>query len=156
MKRGSASASWWRWGSRWFCRGSPPLRDWGQSGRGLDMTWVMVGTVLVLLMQAGFLLLEIGFLAPEERGRRRRQDPRQPGDPDARVVGGRPGHQRPGQLALRHRRILYHTGQVIGLGDEAFQVGNVDLGFMLFGLAFAAVSLAIVYRRWSGSSSAPT
>ena len=27
----------------------------------LDITWVMIGCVLVLLMQAGFLLLEIGF-----------------------------------------------------------------------------------------------
>ena len=27
----------------------------------LDVTWVMVATALVLFMQAGFLLLEIGF-----------------------------------------------------------------------------------------------
>ena len=27
----------------------------------LDITWVMVAAVLVLFMQAGFLLLEIGF-----------------------------------------------------------------------------------------------
>ncbi len=33
----------------------------------LDMTWVMVGTVLVVLMQAGFLLLEIGFSRPRSR-----------------------------------------------------------------------------------------
>ena len=36
---------------------------------------------------------------------------------------------------------FYHTGQEIGSGDEAFLVGNVDLGFMLFGLAFAVLDL---------------
>ena len=34
----------------------------------LDMTWIMVATVLVVFMQAGFLLLEIGFSRGKNAG----------------------------------------------------------------------------------------
>ena len=42
----------------------------------LNTTWVIVAGVLVMFMQAGFLFLETGLLARQERGRGRREGPR--------------------------------------------------------------------------------
>jgi len=40
---------------------------------------------------------------------------------------------------------FFHIGQTIGSGDEAFQVAGGDAMMMFYGLAFCAVSLAIVW-----------
>ena len=73
----------------------------------LDITWVMVACVLVLFMQAGFLLLEIGFSTAEERRYGRRQGVRQPRRGHARMVGGRLRDLvADGQQDLRHRGLL--------------------------------------------------
>jgi ammonium transporter, Amt family len=111
----------------------------------LDMTWVMVGTVLVLLMQAGFLLLEIGFSRQKNVGAGVAKILVNLGILTLAWWAVGQGINGPGNSLFGTDGFFYHTGQVIGSGDEAFQVGNVDLGFMLFGLAFAAVSLAIVW-----------
>jgi ammonium transporter, Amt family len=111
----------------------------------LDMTWVMVGTVLVLLMQAGFLLLEIGFSRQKNVGAGVVKILVNLGILTIAWWAVGQGINGPGNSIFGTDGFFYHTGQVIGSGDEAFQVGNVDLGFMLFGLAFAAVSLAIVW-----------
>jgi ammonium transporter, Amt family len=111
----------------------------------LDMTWVMVGTVLVLLMQAGFLLLEIGFSRQKNVGAGVAKILVNLGILTLAWWAVGQGINGPGNSIFGTDGFFYHTGQVIGSGDEAFQVGNVDLGFMLFGLAFAAVSLAIVW-----------
>jgi ammonium transporter, Amt family len=111
----------------------------------LDMTWVMVGTVLVLLMQAGFLLLEIGFSRQKNVGAGVAKILVNLGILTLAWWAVGQGINGPGNALFGTDGFFYHTGQVIGSGDEAFQVGNVDLGFMLFGLAFAAVSLAIVW-----------
>ena len=111
----------------------------------LDMTWVMVGTVLVLLMQAGFLLLEIGFSRQKNVGAGVAKILVNLGILSLAWWAVGQGINGPGNSLFGTDGFFYHTGQVIGSGDEAFQVGNVDLGFMLFGLAFAAVSLAIVW-----------
>ena len=52
-----------RSGPLWFCQGWRSAQGQGINAikSELDVTWVMLGCVLVLLMQAGFLLLEIGF-----------------------------------------------------------------------------------------------
>ena len=105
------------WGrSPGFAGDRAPLRDWGQSRPRLDMTWVMVATVLVLLMQAGFLLLEIGFSRQKNVGAGVAKILVNLGIADDRLVGGRPGHQRPGQLDLRHRRVLLPHGSGDRLG----------------------------------------
>jgi ammonium transporter, Amt family len=111
----------------------------------LDMTWVMLGTVLVLLMQAGFLLLEIGFSRQKNVGAGVAKILVNLGILTLAWWAVGQGISGPGNSLFGTDGFFYHTGQVIGSGDEAFQVGNVDLGFMLFGLAFAAVSLAIVW-----------
>ena len=111
----------------------------------LDMTWVMLGTVLVLLMQAGFLLLEIGFSRQKNVGAGVAKILVNLGILTLAWWAVGQGINGPGNSLFGTDGFFYHTGQVIGSGDEAFQVGNVDLGFMLFGLAFAAVSLAIVW-----------
>jgi Amt family ammonium transporter len=109
------------------------------------MTWVMVGTVLVLLMQAGFLLLEIGFSRQKNVGAGVAKILVNLGVLTLAWWAVGQGINGPGNSLFGTDGFFYHYGQVIGSGDEAFQVGNVDLGFMLFGLAFAAVSLAIVW-----------
>ena len=55
----------------------------------LDITWVMVACVLVLFMQAGFLLLEIGFSRQKNVGAGVAKVLVNLGDRDARLVGGR-------------------------------------------------------------------
>jgi Amt family ammonium transporter len=105
----------------------------------------MVGTVLVLLMQAGFLLLEIGFSRQKNVGAGVAKILVNLGVLTLAWWAVGQGINGPGNSLFGTDGFFYHYGQVIGSGDEAFQVGNVDLGFMLFGLAFAAVSLAIVW-----------
>ena len=112
----------------------------------LDITWVMVAAVLVLLMQAGFLLLEIGFSRQKNVGA---------GVAKifvnlsiATIAWWAVGY---GISSLTGNKIFgtdgffFHNGQTIGEGAEAFVVGGADTALMLFGMLFCAVSLAIVW-----------
>ncbi|MEX1142607.1 MAG: ammonium transporter [Thermoleophilaceae bacterium] len=111
----------------------------------LDMVWVAIATVLVFLMQAGFMFLEIGFSRQKNAG-----------TGVAKVfvnlamitiawwaIGY--GINGPGNDILGTDGFFFHFGQAIGSGADAFTVGSPDAMMMLFGLAFAAVSLAIVW-----------
>jgi Amt family ammonium transporter len=111
----------------------------------LDMTWVMVATGLVLFMQAGFLLLEIGFSRGKNVGAGVAKILVNLGILSIAWYMFGQGINGPGNELFGTDGFFYHAGQEIGSGAEAFVVGNVDLGFMLFGLVFAAVSLAIVW-----------
>ncbi len=112
----------------------------------LDMVWVAVATVLVFLMQAGFMFLEIGFSRQKNVG-----------TGVAKVLvnlaictvawwavgygiaeGG-------GNDFFGTSGFFFHFDQVVGQGEEAFSVAGSDAMLMLFGLAFCAVSLAIVW-----------
>jgi len=112
----------------------------------LDMVWVAVATVLVFLMQAGFMFLEIGFSRQKNAG-----------TGVAKVLvnlaivtiawwalgygiaeGG-------GNDFFGTSGFFFHFDQVVGQGEEAFNVAGSDAMLMLFGLAFCAVSLAIVW-----------
>ena len=112
----------------------------------LDITWVMVAAVLVLLMQAGFLLLEIGFSRRKNVGA---------GVAKifvnlsiATLAWWAVGY---GISSLTGNKIFgtdgffFHYGQTIGEGADAFVVGGGDTALMLFGMLFCAVSLAIVW-----------
>jgi ammonium transporter, Amt family len=112
----------------------------------LDITWVMVAAVLVLLMQAGFLLLEIGFSRRKNVGA---------GVAKifvnlsiATIAWWAVGY---GISSLTGNKIFgtdgffFHNGQTIGEGADAFVVGGADTALMLFGMLFCAVSLAIVW-----------
>jgi len=112
----------------------------------LDMVWVAVATVLVFLMQAGFMFLEIGFSRQKNVG-----------TGVAKIFvnlamvtiawwaigygiaeGG-------GNDFFGTSGFFFHFDQVVGQGSEAFTVAAGDTMLMLFGLAFCAVSLAIVW-----------
>jgi Amt family ammonium transporter len=112
----------------------------------LDMVWVAVACVLVFLMQAGFMFLEIGFSRQKNVG-----------TGVAKIFinlaivtiawwaigygiaeGG-------GNKIFGDSGFFFHFDQTVGSGEEAFQVAGPDAMLMLYGLAFAAVSLAIVW-----------
>ena len=112
----------------------------------LDMVWVAVACVLVFLMQAGFMFLEIGFSRQKNVG-----------TGVAKILinlaivtiawwaigygvaeGG-------GNKIFGDSGFFFHFDQTIGTGEEAFQVAGGDAMLMLYGLAFCAVSLAIVW-----------
>jgi ammonium transporter, Amt family len=112
----------------------------------LDMVWVAVACVLVFLMQAGFMFLEIGFSRQKNVG-----------TGVAKILinfaivtiawwalgygvaeGG-------GNDFFGTSGFFFHFDQTIGQGEEAFQVAGGDAMLMLYGLAFCAVSLAIVW-----------
>jgi Amt family ammonium transporter len=111
----------------------------------LDMTWVMLATVLVLFMQAGFLLLEIGFSRQKNVGAGVAKILINLGVISIAWWMFGQGINGPGNEIFGTDGFFYHFGQELGSGDEAVTVGGVDVGFMLFGLVFAAVSLAIVW-----------
>jgi Amt family ammonium transporter len=111
----------------------------------LDMVWVAVATILVFLMQAGFMFLEIGFSRMKNAG-----------TGVAKIfmnlaivtiawwavgyaISGT-GNDFFGEYGF-----FFHFDQTIGSGEEAFNVAASDTMLMLFGLAFCAVSLAIVW-----------
>jgi ammonium transporter, Amt family len=111
----------------------------------LDMVWVAVATILVFFMQAGFMFLEIGFSRQKNAG-----------TGVAKIfinlaiitiawwaVGY--GINGAGNDYFGNDGFFFHFGQEIGSGAEATVVGASDTMLMLFGLAFAAVSLAIVW-----------
>ncbi len=112
----------------------------------LDITWVMLAAVLVLFMQAGFLLLEIGFSRQKNAGA---------GVAKVLVNLGivtlawwAVGY---GISSLSGNKIFgtdgffFHHNQAIGSGADAIVVGGADTALMLFGMLFCAVSLAIVW-----------
>ena len=108
----------------------------------LDITWVMVAAVLVLLMQAGFLFLEIGFSRQKNVG-----------------AGVAKIFVNLGIVSLAWWAIGYGISSLSGnkiFGTEGFffhhgqevagaVVGGTDTALMLFGMLFCAVSLAIVW-----------
>src|SRR5688500_3243123 len=108
----------------------------------LDITWVMVAAVLVLLMQAGFLFLEIGFSRQKNVG-----------------AGVAKIFVNLGIVSLAWWAIGFGISYLSGnkiFGTEGFffhhgqevagvVVGGTDTALMLFGMLFCAVSLAIVW-----------
>lgn len=107
----------------------------------LDMTWVMVATALVLFMQAGFLLLEVGFSRGKNVGAGVAKVLVNLGIVTIAWWAIGQGISGPGNSILGSDGFLYHAGQDVA----GTIVGNVEIGYMLFGLVFCAVSLAIVW-----------
>jgi ammonium transporter, Amt family len=111
----------------------------------LDMVWVAVACVLVFLMQAGFMFLEIGFSRQKNAGT---------GVAKILVnfavvtiawwVAGY-AISGFGNDVFGTSGFFFHFDQTIGSGAEAFNVTGPDAMLMLYGLAFCAVSLAIVW-----------
>jgi Amt family ammonium transporter len=112
----------------------------------LDMVWVAVAAVLVFLMQAGFMFLEIGFSRQKNVGT---------GVAKILVnfaivtiawwVLGYGVAEGGGNDIFGTSGFFFHFNQTIGQGEEAFNVAGSDAMLMLYGLAFCAVSLAIVW-----------
>lgn len=112
----------------------------------LDMVWVAVACVLVFLMQAGFMFLEIGFSRQKNVG-----------TGVAKILVnfaivtiawwalGYGVAEGGGNDFFGTSGFFFHFNQVIGQGEEAFNVAGSDAMLMLYGLAFCAVSLAIVW-----------
>jgi Amt family ammonium transporter len=112
----------------------------------LDMVWVAVACVLVFLMQAGFMFLEIGFSRQKNVG-----------TGVAKILVnfaivtvawwavGYGVAEGGGNDFFGTSGFFFHFDQTIGQGEEAFNVAGSDAMLMLFGLAFCAVSLAIVW-----------
>jgi len=112
----------------------------------LDMVWVAVACVLVFLMQAGFMFLEIGFSRQKNVG-----------TGVAKILVnfaivtvawwalGYGVAEGGGNDFFGTSGFFFHFDQVIGQGEEAFNVAGSDAMLMLYGLAFCAVSLAIVW-----------
>jgi Amt family ammonium transporter len=112
----------------------------------LDMVWVAVATALVFLMQAGFMFLEIGFSRQKNAG-----------TGVAKVLVnlaictiawwaiGYGVAEGGGNDFFGTSGFFFHFDQTIGQGEEAFNVAGSDAMLMLYGLAFCAVSLAIVW-----------
>ena len=112
----------------------------------LDMVWVAVATALVFLMQAGFMFLEIGFSRQKNAG-----------TGVAKILVnlaivtlawwaiGYGVAEGGGNDFFGTSGFFFHFDQTIGQGEEAFNVAGSDAMLMLFGLAFCAVSLAIVW-----------
>ena len=121
----------------------------GTTASELNMTWVGVACVLVFLMQAGFMFLEIGFSRQKNAG-----------TGVAKILvnfaivtiawwavgygiaeGGNGEEGLPGNKIFGGEGFFFHFGQEVA--------GEVMTGesamLMLFGLAFCAVSLAIVW-----------
>jgi Amt family ammonium transporter len=112
-----------------------------REGSELDMTWIMFATVLVLLMQAGFMFLEIGFSRMKNVGAGVAKILVNLGILSIAWWAVGQGINGPGNSIFGTDGFFYHFGQDVA----GSVVGSVDIGFMLFGLAFAAVSLAIVW-----------
>lgn len=111
----------------------------------LDMVWVAVATVLVFLMQAGFMFLEIGFSRRKNVGTGVAKIFVNLGVITIAWWAVGYGINGPGNDFFGTSGFLFHFDQAIGSGADAFNVAAPDAMLMLFGLAFAAVSLAIVW-----------
>ncbi|MFN8150600.1 MAG: ammonium transporter [Solirubrobacterales bacterium] len=111
----------------------------------LDMVWVAVSCALVFLMQLGFMFLEIGFSRQKNVGAGVGKILINLGLCTLAwwVVGyGIAGF---GNDFIGNDGFFFHFGQQIGSGADAFNVAGSDAMLMLYGLAFCAVSLAIVW-----------
>jgi len=111
----------------------------------LDMVWVAVSCALVFLMQAGFLFLEIGFSREKNAGAGVGKILINLGIVTIAWWAVGYGLSGFGNKVFGTDGFFFHFGQVIGSGSDAFEVAGSDAMLMLFGLAFAAVSLAIVW-----------
>jgi Amt family ammonium transporter len=112
----------------------------------LNMVWVAVATVLVFLMQAGFMFLEVGFSRQKNAG-----------TGVAKIFVnlamvtiawwaiGYGVAEGGGNDLFGTSGFFFHFDQVVGQGSEAFTVAADSTMLMLFGMAFCAVSLAIVW-----------
>ncbi len=114
-------------------------------GLELDTTWVIVSCVLVLFMQAGFLFLEIGFSRQKNVGAGVAKILVNLGIATIAwwaigygIAGG-------GNDFFGTDGFFFSHDQLIGSGEEAFNVVGSDAALMLFGMLFCAVSLAIVW-----------
>ncbi len=111
------------------------------TGTELDMTWVMISCVLVFFMQAGFMFLEIGFSRGKNVGTGVAKILINLGVVSVAWYMLGQGVNGPGNELIGTDGFFFHFGQDVA----GTIVGNVDIGFALFGLAFCAVSLAIVW-----------
>jgi Amt family ammonium transporter len=108
----------------------------------LDITWVMVAAVLVLLMQAGFLFLEIGFSRQKNVGAGVAKILINLGIVSlAWWAVGFGISSLSGNDIFGTEGFFFHHGQEIA----GTVVGGTDSALMLFGMLFCAVSLAIVW-----------
>jgi len=111
----------------------------------LDMVWVAVACALVFLMQAGFLFLEIGFSREKNAGAGVGKILINLGIVTIAWWAVGYGLSGFGNDVFGNDGFFFHIGQTIGSGADAFNVAGSDAMLMLYGLAFAAVSLAIVW-----------
>ena len=108
----------------------------------LDITWVMVACVLVLFMQAGFLLLEIGFSRQKNVGAGVAKILVNLGICSlAWWAVGSGIASATGNKIFGTEGFFFHNNQEIG----GAIVGGAETALMLFGMLFCAVSLAIVW-----------
>jgi len=111
----------------------------------LDMTWVAVSCALVFLMQAGFMFLEIGFSREKNAGAGVGKILINLGLCTLAWWTVGYGISGFGNKVFGTDGFFFHFGQTIGSGADAFNVAGSDAMLMLYGLAFCAVSLAIVW-----------
>src|SRR5665811_284362 len=108
----------------------------------LDVTWVMLGAVLVLFMQAGFLFLEIGFSRRKSVGSGVAKIFVNLGIASlAWWAVGFGISSASGNSLFGTEGVFFHIGQSVG----GVEMGSADAAGMLFGMLFCAVSLAIVW-----------
>jgi len=117
----------------------------GDKAIELDMVWVAIATVLVFFMQAGFMFLEIGFSRQKNVGTGVAKVLVNLGIVTIAWWAVGYGINGPGNDFFGTDGFFFHFGQTIGSGADAFAVAAPDSMLMLFGLAFCAVSLAIVW-----------
>src|SRR5919106_5227727 len=111
----------------------------------LDNLWIMVACALVFLMQAGFMFLEIGFSRQKNVGTGVAKVLVNLGIITIAWWAIGYGINGPGNDIFGTSGFFFHFDQVIGSGEDEFVVTGSDAMLMLYGLAFAAVSLAIVW-----------
>lgn len=108
----------------------------------LDITWVMLGAVLVLFMQAGFLFLEIGFSRRKSVGSGVAKILVNLGIASlAWWAVGWGIASLSGNKLFGSEGFFFHIGQTVG----GIEMGSADAAGLLFGMLFCAVSLAIVW-----------
>jgi len=108
----------------------------------LNITWVMIGAVLVLFMQAGFLFLEIGFSRRKSAGSGVAKILVNLGIASlAWWMVGWGVSSASGNRLFGTEGFFFHIGQNVG----GSTMGASDAALMLFGMLFCAVSLAIVW-----------
>ncbi len=116
----------------------------------LDMVWVAVATALVFFLQAGFMFLELGFSRQKNAG-----------TGVAKIFVNLAlvsiawwafgyGIAEAGNDFFGTSGFFFHFDQTVGSelvsnGEGGFTSGGSEVMLMLFGMAFCAVSLAIVW-----------